>query len=53
MATMCRDAHIDPELFELFITAEVYRQYAEQFLDPKQIDEVDAPGLLVKAGLRP
>ncbi|WP_028620682.1 HD domain-containing phosphohydrolase [Pseudomonas sp. Ant30-3] len=53
MATMCRDAHIDPELFELFITAQIYRQYAEQFLDPKQIDEVDAPGLLVKAGLRP
>ncbi|MHC8306698.1 HD domain-containing phosphohydrolase [Pseudomonas sp. PB3P13] len=52
MATMCRDAHIDPQLFELFITAEIYRQYAEQFLDADQIDAVDPPGLLVKAGLR-
>ena len=52
MATMCRDAHIDPELFRLFINAEIYRQYAERFLDPQQIDAVDPPGLLAKAGLR-
>ncbi|MEO6676852.1 MAG: HD domain-containing phosphohydrolase, partial [Pseudomonas sp.] len=32
MATMCRDAHIDPELFGLFINEQIYRQYAEQFL---------------------
>lgn len=52
MATMCRDAHIDPELFGLFINEQIYRQYAEQFLDPKQIDAVDPESLLVKAGLR-
>ncbi|MHC8318449.1 HD domain-containing phosphohydrolase [Pseudomonas sp. LB3P31] len=52
MATMCRDAHIDPELFELFIHAGIYRQYAEQFLDPQQIDAVDTASLLVKAGLQ-
>ncbi|MGF6113603.1 HD domain-containing phosphohydrolase [Pseudomonas frederiksbergensis] len=52
MATMCRDAHIDPELFGLFINEQIYRQYAEQFLDPKQIDAVDPASLLVKAGLR-
>jgi hypothetical protein len=52
MATMCRDAHIDPELFELFIDAGIYRQYAEQFLDPQQIDVVDTASLLVKAGLQ-
>src|SRR5471030_3529977 len=52
MATMCRDAHIDPQLFELFINEQIYRQYAEQFLDPKQIDTVDPASLLVKAGLR-
>ncbi|MBK5414478.1 HD domain-containing phosphohydrolase [Pseudomonas sp. TH31] len=52
MATMCRDAHIDPQLFELFINEQIYRQYAEQFLDPKQIDTVDPASLLVRAGLR-
>jgi HD-GYP domain-containing protein (c-di-GMP phosphodiesterase class II) len=52
MAFMCRDAHIDPQLFELFINAHIYLKYAERFLDPQQIDAVDAQGLLVKAGLR-
>ena len=51
MAMMCRDAHIDPELFGLFIEAEVYRHYAERFLEPQQIDAVDPQGLLRKAGL--
>ncbi|MDZ5434336.1 HD domain-containing phosphohydrolase [Pseudomonas fluorescens] len=51
MATMCRDAHIDPELFRLFIKAHIYLRYAERFLDPQQIDAVDPSGLLIKAGL--
>ncbi|MGE8151716.1 HD domain-containing phosphohydrolase [Pseudomonas vancouverensis] len=51
MAFMCRDAHIDPELFELFIKAQIYLQYARRFLDPAQIDAVDPSSLLVKAGL--
>lgn len=33
--------HIDGELFELFLTSGVYLYYAEQFLEPKQIDSVD------------
>lgn len=53
MATMCREAHIDPELFGLFIEEEIYLRYAEQFLDPQQIDTVDPHSLLVKAGLKP
>jgi HD-GYP domain-containing protein (c-di-GMP phosphodiesterase class II) len=52
MATMCRDAHIDPELFELFINAQIYLQYARRFLDPRQVDAVDAASLLIKAGLK-
>jgi HD-GYP domain-containing protein (c-di-GMP phosphodiesterase class II) len=52
MANMCRDAHIDPQLFGLFINAHIYLQYAERFLDPQQIDAVDPSGLLIKAGLR-
>ena len=51
MATMCRDAHIDAELFGLFINDEVYLQYANRFLDPRQIDAVDPSSLLIKAGL--
>ena len=33
--------HIDPDLFELFLTSGVYRAYAERFLRPEQIDSVD------------
>lgn len=33
--------HIDPDLFDVFIKQGVYRDYAEQFLDPAQIDAVD------------
>jgi HD-GYP domain-containing protein (c-di-GMP phosphodiesterase class II) len=53
MATMCREAHIDAQLFGLFISEGVYRQYAERFLDPAQIDSVDPASLLLKAGLDP
>ena len=52
MANMCRDAHIDPELFGLFINDHIYLRYAERFLDPRQIDAVDTSSLLIKAGLR-
>ena len=41
MGFMRKDRHIDPELFELFLTSGVYRQYAEHFLQPDQIDDVD------------
>ncbi|PKA72231.1 HD-GYP domain-containing protein (c-di-GMP phosphodiesterase class II) [Pseudomonas baetica] len=51
MATMCREAHIDAQLFGLFINDGVYMQYAERFLDPRQIDAVDTASLLHKAGL--
>ena len=51
MAMMCRDAHIDPELFELFIQQRIYQRYAERFLTPQQVDPVDQDSLLKKAGL--
>ena len=41
MSFMKKDAHIDGELFELFLTSGIYKEYAERFLDPMQIDEVD------------
>jgi hypothetical protein len=41
MGFMREDRHIDPELFELFLTSGVYLAYAEHFLAPEQIDAVD------------
>ena len=37
--------HIDPDLFDIFMREKVYLDYAQQFLDPEQIDEVDASKL--------
>jgi len=40
--TKFRDTgHIDPDLFDVFVQERVYLRYAEQFLDPWQIDEVE------------
>jgi len=33
--------HVDPDLFDIFVRRKVYRRYAEMFLDPEQIDQVD------------
>jgi HD-GYP domain-containing protein (c-di-GMP phosphodiesterase class II) len=41
MARMRDARHIDAELFELFLRAGVFRQYAERFMQPDQIDAVD------------
>jgi HD-GYP domain-containing protein (c-di-GMP phosphodiesterase class II) len=41
MSLMRRDQHVDPDLFDLFLTSGVYRRYAERFLRPEQIDPVD------------
>ncbi len=38
---MKKDRHIDGQLFDLFLTSGVYRRYAEKYLKPEQIDEVD------------
>ncbi len=41
MSFMKKDNHIDPELFDLFLTSGVYMQYAKHFLKQEQMDEVD------------
>jgi len=33
--------HVDPDLFDVFIRRKVYLQYAQEHLDPQQIDEID------------
>ncbi len=35
------NGHIDPDLFDIFMHEKVYLDYAQQFLHPEQIDEVD------------
>jgi len=35
-----QNGHIDPDLFDVFLDKKIYLRYAEQFLDPWQIDEV-------------
>ncbi len=37
------NGHIDPDLFDVFVAEKVYLQYAQQFLDPWQIDTVNLP----------
>jgi HD-GYP domain-containing protein (c-di-GMP phosphodiesterase class II) len=36
-----QNGHVDPDLFDVFVREKVYLRYAEQFLDPEQIDAVD------------
>ncbi|MCE2989435.1 MAG: phosphohydrolase, partial [Nitrosomonadaceae bacterium] len=35
------NGHVDPDLFDVFVKERIYLKYAEQYLDPKQIDDVD------------
>ena len=48
MSFMKKDAHIDGELFELFLKSDVYKEYAERFLLPEQLDDVDISQYLSK-----
>ncbi len=41
MGKFKQGSHIDPDLFDVFMREKVYLTYAQQFLDPEQIDEVD------------
>src|SRR3546814_79288 len=40
MARMARDGHIDPDIFALFLSAGIYRDYAARHMEPEQIDKV-------------
>jgi HD-GYP domain-containing protein (c-di-GMP phosphodiesterase class II) len=46
MGEMKRHNHIDPQLFDLFVSARVYRTYGEAHLPPELLDEVDEDALL-------
>ena len=50
LGKMKLDNHIDPDLFDIFIREKIYLRYAEKFLEPAQIDEVNEhqiPGYMV------
>jgi len=53
MADMKRKQHIDPDLFDLFLRTGVYREYAEKFMRPEQIDAVDIAPYLDAAPFKP
>lgn len=40
MSSMRNDGHICPDLFELLLKSGTYREYAEKYMRPEQIDEV-------------
>ncbi len=49
LAKFKESGHIDPDLFDVFVREKVYFEYAKQFLDADQIDDVDEskiPGFL-------
>lgn len=50
MASMAADSHIDADLFRLFLSSGTALRYAQKFLLPEQIDEVDVAALLARAG---
>ena len=41
LGKMKEDQHVDPDLFDIFIRSKVYLKYAEEHLEPQQIDAVD------------
>lgn len=41
LGKMKLDQHVDPDIFDMFIRDKIYLKYAQQFLEPEQIDEVD------------
>ena len=41
LGRMKEGGHIDPDLFDIFIRRKVYLKYAQEYLDPQQIDEID------------
>lgn len=41
LSFMAKDKHLDPDIFKLFLSSGIYKEYAKQYLKPEQIDEVD------------
>jgi HD-GYP domain-containing protein (c-di-GMP phosphodiesterase class II) len=50
LAAMRDDGHVDPDLFELFLTSGAFRRYADGYLRPDQLDDVDVTRYLSGSG---
>lgn len=48
MLNMAQEKHLDPELLRCFITSRIYLEYAQQYLQPDQLDDVDEAILLAR-----
>lgn len=48
MSFMRNDRHIDAQLFDLFLSSGVYREFAEKYIRPDQRDDVDIAKFLSK-----
>lgn len=48
LGLMCEDNHIDPDLFQLFVDRNIFQAYADEYMNPEQIDKVtleNIPGI--------
>ena len=50
MSFMNKDEYAGLGLFELFLTNNVWQEYADTFLDPEQIDDTIRPLYMPAAG---
>jgi HD-GYP domain-containing protein (c-di-GMP phosphodiesterase class II) len=41
LSFMVKDKHLDKDIFKLFLSSGIYKQYAQKYLLPEQLDEVD------------
>ncbi len=46
LSYMVKDQYLDADIFKLFLSSGLYKEYAHKFLKPEQIDEVDIVGYL-------
>lgn len=45
MAVMCKERHLDTELYLYFLRSRIWLAYAQQHMNPSQIDDVDIEAL--------
>lgn len=46
MTRMCREGHLDPAVFRLFLRSDIWQRYGLDYLQPEQFDQVNVATLL-------
>ena len=46
MSSMCAEGHLCPDLFGLFLRSGLHLEYAREYLQAQQIDEVDVEAVI-------